>query len=388
MERTLIAPGVHLSCDPASKFNRCRISIHFAFPAQRKTATAHALLPLVMERGYADCPDMTRLTKKLAKLYGADLTVDARPMGCNHNLCVSVTGIKDAFALEGEALTAEYTKIALGAAFHPYLVDGCFDPQAVSIEKQMLKKGLEDEINDKRNPTFFGKYSRMPRSKEGLAAAGEWHVLRRMLPPFEGKRVLDLGCGFGWHCRYAVEQGAASVVGVDLSERMLAEARAMTDSPAIQYLRMPIEAIDFPADSFDVAISSLAFHYIESFGGLCAKVNRCLSAGGRFVFSVEHPVFTAQGSQEWHCDAQGNHLHWPVDSYFSEGVRKAGFLGEEVMKYHKTLTAYVNGLLQNGFELLELVEPQPEPGLLEAYPEIMRDELRRPMMLLVSARKR
>ena len=72
----------------------------------------------------------------------------------------------------------------------------------------------------------------------------------------------------------------------------------------------------------------------------------------------------------------------------SEGVRKAGFLGEDVMKYHKTLTAYVNGLLQNGFELLELVEPQPEPGLLEAYPEIMRDELRRPMMLLVSARKR
>ena len=40
------------------------------------------------------------------------------------------------------------------------------------------------------DPTFFGKYSRMPRSKEGLAAAGEWHVLRRMLPPFEGKRVL------------------------------------------------------------------------------------------------------------------------------------------------------------------------------------------------------
>ena len=68
MERTLIAPGVHLSCDPAEKFNRCRISVHFAFPAKRETATAHALLPLVLERGYADCPDMTRLTKKLAKL--------------------------------------------------------------------------------------------------------------------------------------------------------------------------------------------------------------------------------------------------------------------------------------------------------------------------------
>ena len=145
-----IAPGVHLSCDPAQKFNRCRISIHFAFPAQRATATAHALLPLVMERGYADCPDMTQLTKKLARLYGADLTVDARPMGANHNLCVSITGIKDQFALEGEPLTEEYAKLTLGTAFHPYFVDGGFDPEAVAIEKQMLKKALEDELNEKR----------------------------------------------------------------------------------------------------------------------------------------------------------------------------------------------------------------------------------------------
>ena len=163
MKRIRIAPGVHLSWDPAEKFNRCRISIHFAFPAERNTATAHALLPLVLERGYADCPDMTRLTKKLAKLYGADLTVDARPMGCNHNLCVSVTGIKDRFALEGEPLTREYASIALGAAFHPYFVEGTFDPQAVEIEKQMLEKALEDEINEKRiyctrqaNREFFG----------------------------------------------------------------------------------------------------------------------------------------------------------------------------------------------------------------------------------------
>ena len=163
MKRTQIAPGVHLSYDAAQKFNRCRISIHFSFPARRETATAHALLPLVMERGYADCPDMTQLTKKLARLYGADLTVDARPMGCSHNLCVSITGIKDQFALEGEKLTQEYAALALGTAFHPYFVGGTFDPEAVGIEKQMLKKALEDEVNDKRlycqrqaNREFFG----------------------------------------------------------------------------------------------------------------------------------------------------------------------------------------------------------------------------------------
>ena len=189
MERTLIAPGVHLSCDPAEKFNRCRISIHFAFPAQRATATAHALLPLVLERGYADCPDMTLLTKKLAKLYGADLTVDARPMGCNHNLCVSVTGIKDRFALEGEPLTREYASIALGAAFHPAFVGGVFDPQAVEIEKQMLKKALEDEVNDKRiyclrqaNREFFGDSPAAVR-QEGPPSTGPRCRWWKIWPP-------------------------------------------------------------------------------------------------------------------------------------------------------------------------------------------------------------
>ena len=206
MKRTNLAPGVNLSWDPAQKFNRCRISIHFAFPARRETATAHALLPFVMERGYADCPDMTALTKKLARLYGADLTVDARPLGSNHNLCVSVTGIKDAFALEGEALTQEYTALALGTAFHPYLVDGAFDPEAVSIEKQMLKKLLEDEINDKRlycqrqaNRLFFGESPAGVRQEgyldevEGLTPAALTAAYRAMLREANIELIV-LGC--------------------------------------------------------------------------------------------------------------------------------------------------------------------------------------------------
>ncbi len=175
MKRMEIAPGVHLSCDPAQKFNRCRVSIHFALPAKRATATAHALLPLVMERGYADCPDMTRMTKKLARLYGADLTVDARPMGANHNLCVSVTGIKDQFALEGEALTREYAARALGTAFHPAFADGVFDPEAVAIEKQMLKKGAGGRDQRKSGSTASG---RPTGSSSGTA------------PPASGRRAI------------------------------------------------------------------------------------------------------------------------------------------------------------------------------------------------------
>ena len=140
------------------------------------------------------------------------------------------------------------------------------------------------------NPVFFEKYSQMSRSREGLSGAGEWETLKDLLPDFAGKRVLDLGCGYGWHCIYAMEQGAMSVTGVDLSEKMLEVAREKTHFPQARYLRMPIEEINFAENSFDIVLSSLALHYVASFDAVAKRVNRCLVAGGSFVFSAEHPI--------------------------------------------------------------------------------------------------
>lgn len=237
------------------------------------------------------------------------------------------------------------------------------------------------------NNDFFEQYRQMPRSVNGLKGAGEWHALQKMLPDFKGKRLLDLGCGFGWHCQYAIEKGAYSALGIDLSEKMLEEARRINNSPRIEYQCSAIEDFNFTPASYDVVISSLTFHYLESFNDICTNVHQSLCQGGTFVFSVEHPIFTAYGSQDWHYDEQGQRSHWPVDRYFSEGKRNASFLGEEVVKYHKTLTTYVNSLIRAGFEITGLVEPEPDNALLDSVPG-MRDELRRPMMLLVSAIKK
>lgn len=242
----------------------------------------------------------------------------------------------------------------------------------------------ENKYDDEK---FFSQYSRMPRSVDGLKGAGEWHTFRQLFPELKGKRLLDLGCGFGWHCRYAIEQGAVSALGIDLSRNMIEGAKERNASSLIDYRCMAIEDYEFPEESFDVVVSSLAFHYLESFNDICLKVKRCLVKGGSFVFSVEHPVFTAYGTQDWIYDEKGNPLYWPVDRYFTEGKRTANFLGEEVTKYHKTLTTYVNGLIKNGFEITGLVEPEPDKALFDAIPG-MEDELRRPMMLLVSANKK
>ena len=236
------------------------------------------------------------------------------------------------------------------------------------------------------DPVFFAKYARMDRSRFGLKAAGEWRTLEPMLPDFTGRDVLDLGCGYGWHCAYAAEHGARSVLGLDLSEKMLAVAQKEHAAPPIEYCRMAMEDADFADGSFDVALSSLAFHYVADFGALVRKTAHWLRPGGDFVFSCEHPVFTAEGSQDWCRDENGKILHFPVDNYYMEGERQAVFLGERVTKYHRTLTDYVGALLSNGFMLTGLAEPQPPQEMIDAIPG-MKDELRRPMMLILAAKK-
>lgn len=236
------------------------------------------------------------------------------------------------------------------------------------------------------NPSFFDQYEKMLRSQLGLEGAGEWHALRNMLPDFKGKNVLDLGCGFGWHCRYAIENGAKSVVGIDLSEKMLAKAQEINTLEGILYERKALEDLDYSSEQFDIVLSSLTLHYVASFDKIVQNIYQWLTPGGSFVFSVEHPVFTAEGTQDWVYDKNGEKTAWPVDNYFIEGKRNTTFLGENVIKYHRTLTSYLNTLLKYGFKIKEIIEPEPSHDLLKEIPE-MKDELRRPMMLLISVEK-
>lgn len=236
------------------------------------------------------------------------------------------------------------------------------------------------------NEEFYRKYSEMNRSKQGLSGAGEWSELQKVLPDFTGKKVLDLGCGYGWHCLYAAQNGAEYVLGTDISEKMLAKAAEKNSHDNIEYRCCAMEDLELQDSTFDIVISSLAFHYIEDFGILVKNINRWMKPGGQFIFSAEHPVFTAQGLQDWYYDADGNILHFPVDRYYYEGKRDAVFLGEHVTKYHRTLTSYLNTLLINGFGLLNIIEPMPPKDMLHIPG--MLDEMRRPMMLIVAAEKK
>lgn len=240
--------------------------------------------------------------------------------------------------------------------------------------------------NEYNNESFFQEYAKMSRSKDGLSAAGEWHQLKPLFPPLKGKTVLDLGCGYGWHCKFAAEQGALRVLGLDLSQKMIDEAISRNQDRQIEYRVCGIEAYDYPDNTWDCVVSNLALHYIENIEEIFQKVYRTLKPDGIFIFNIEHPVFTAGVGQDWVYTKEGKPQHWPVDNYFLPGERITHFLGCEVVKQHHTLTQIMMGLLNNGFELKAVEEAEPPEAMMDIPG--MKDELRRPMMLLVKAATR
>jgi len=235
------------------------------------------------------------------------------------------------------------------------------------------------------NPEFFAGYSRLGRSVEGLEGAPEWPALRALLPPLHALKIVDLGCGFGWFCRWAREQGAAEVLGIDVSEKMLKRARASTSDAAITYLKADIESVELAEGSFDLAYSSLALHYVENLERLLANVYRALVPSGRLVVSVEHPIFTAPTQPGWSADTDGR-KRWPVDSYLCEGPRRTDWLAEGVIKQHRTLGTYLNLLLRLGFGLAHVEEWGPTDEQIAVHPS-WAEERQRPMFLLVAARR-
>ena len=238
------------------------------------------------------------------------------------------------------------------------------------------------------NPELFKGYSQLRRHGAGLNAALEWPALYSMLPPLSGLRVLDLGCGFGKWSRLMREQGAASVIGIDISTRMLERARAENAIDGITYLNCAIEDAAFDPASFDLVTSSLAFHYVERFDFVCANVARWLKQGGAFIFSVEHPILTANPDnlEGWCCDAAGAKRHWAVDNYRDEGARNTRWFVEGVIKYHRTIETYLNTLIDAGLAIARVLEPEGTPEFVRTRPEAL-EERRRPPFLLISARR-
>lgn len=233
---------------------------------------------------------------------------------------------------------------------------------------------------------FFDEYIKLDRQVAGLDGAPEWPRMRAMLPDLQGLRILDLGCGMGWFVRWAQENGAASIRGIDLSENMLEKARSMNSGDGVEYERADLDRLKLPEHKYDLVFSSLAFHYLVNIPELFEEIQKTLVPGGKLVFSIEHPIYTGPTRGGLITDNEGRKI-WPLDAYQKEGLRFRKWFVDGVRKQHHTLGTYINVLLQSGFELTDFVEWCPSDEDLQKFPG-WETEFIRPTFLLMGAIKK
>ncbi|MBO4898794.1 MAG: class I SAM-dependent methyltransferase [Lachnospiraceae bacterium] len=237
------------------------------------------------------------------------------------------------------------------------------------------------------NEEFFEGYQEL-RERE-VNANNLFEIPERfaLLPDLTDLRILDLGCGTGEHCKEYIEKGAKEVTGVDISEKMLEVAGQKNSDPNITYLNMPMEDIDKIEGEFDLAISSLAMHYVEDYKGVIKNVHRLLAPNGIFVFSQEHPIVTCHpGGDRWTKDESGHKLYANLADYGIEGERHTTWFVDDILIYHRMFSTVINCLVEEGFMIDRITEPEPSEELLNKYPEYY-DLLHRPDFLLIRARR-
>lgn len=245
----------------------------------------------------------------------------------------------------------------------------------------MAKQNIYD------NEIFYEGYKKIRDNDINANNLFEIPALFSMMPDLKNKRVLDLGCGFGEHCKRFVEDGASKVVGIDISEKMLKVAREENSDEKITYVNMPMEDLSQIDEQFDVVVSSLAIHYVEDFSGVVGRIYDMLSDNGVFVFSQEHPLSTSHaGGNRWTKDENGKKRFLNLANYGVESERESVWFVDHVKKYHRMFSTIVNTLIEVGFSIEKMIEPTPSDELLEKYPEY-NDLFHKPDFLLIRARK-
>lgn len=208
-----------------------------------------------------------------------------------------------------------------------------------------------------------------------------WSTLEGMLPDLSDRRVLDAGCGSGVYASKLVDQGA-DVIGVDISESMVREARERVPEATFRQANLS-DPLEFIADdSVNVVLCQHVFSHLADLTLPLEEFARVLSDEGVLVISTHNPVHDylvvqnehyPVGSDKTDLDAtvetkpdapnygevERYDIRWNPDTVANRGTY-----------YRRSIEDLFTPLLEAGFVVEDVIEPVPDEAFISEYPEI------------------
>lgn len=241
------------------------------------------------------------------------------------------------------------------------------------------------------NKDFYQEYDKMRNENKGYNANDLIEIpnFRKLVPNVENKKILDLGCGYGENCKYYKLLGASRVLGIDISNHMIDIANKYNKLEDIEYKVLSMEDISTIEETFDIVLSSLAFHYIKDYKKLIKDIYNLLTKDGYLIFSQEHPLVTSTILSK---NLTSNHQiiddkwYLLLSDYNRIGLREKLWNDQIVEKYHRNFSEIINTLIDVGFKIDTILEPTPDEDVIEKVPKYIY-QYDRPYFLFVKVHK-
>jgi ubiquinone/menaquinone biosynthesis C-methylase UbiE len=188
--------------------------------------------------------------------------------------------------------------------------------------------------------------------------------------------------------KYFANQGAESVLAIDLSVNMINEAKEKNSDEKITYVVLGMEDIEKIEGKFDMVFSSLAFHYVKDYDKLVSDIYNLLDENGILLYSQEHPIATAP---KFHKEMKSSLFidekrYYVVSDYNDNGERKLFWNVDGVIKYHRNFSYIINTLIKNNYKLLEVKESTASKEAIKLNKKY-ENQMDRPYFMYIKAGK-
>ena len=210
-----------------------------------------------------------------------------------------------------------------------------------------------------------------------------------MLPDVKDLKGLDVGCGEGYNTRQVAKKGAA-MTAVDISSVFIGQAKKLEEENplGIEYKIASAVELPFERNAFDFAVATMSFMDVPETEQVVKEAWRVLKPGGFLQFSILHPCFFTS-KWEWFRDENGHLEALKCGDYFRElnGETEEWIFGAapgdlkktmpkfKIPVFTRTLSKWLNLLIDAGFVLEQFAEPKADDKTIREFPNLVSTQI-------------